>query len=74
MVGDDDEDDREERRRAIEVIEATFPPDSPHDATGHRLWEQARRETLSWRDEPTAVLVRLARLCEGQARIRKLIR
>lgn len=57
-------DDDEARERAIRIIEALYPPDSPYDPTiGQELLEQARRECNDWRDEPTPVLVRYAQLC-----------
>ena len=52
------------RRKAIDTIEALYPPDSPYDPTiGQELLEQARRDCSNWRKEPTPILVRLAQLC-----------
>jgi hypothetical protein len=59
--------DEEIRRRAIDTIEALYPPDSPYDPTlGQELLEQARRDCSDWRDEPTPILIRLAQLNRNQ--------
>ncbi len=53
------------RQRAIDLIEALYPADSPYDPTiGQALLEQARRECDDWRNEPTPILVRYAELCQ----------
>lgn len=55
------------REEAISHIENLFPADSGYDGTaeiGSDLLMQAKRECMiSWRDEPTEVLVRYAELC-----------
>ncbi len=64
------------REKAIEIIDDLFPVDAPWEDTaaiGKRLFEQAKANMASWRNEPDIVLFEYARLCiaeEGrQARI-----
>ena len=61
--------DEQVRQRAINTIEALYPPDSPYDPTiGRELLEQARRECNDLRNEPTPILVRYAQLCQEMER------
>ena len=55
------------REQAIQQIESLFPNDSQYPETnriGERLLVQAKREVISWRTEPTEVLIRYAELCQ----------
>jgi len=60
--------------QAIAIIERSFPADSRQTftaITGQRLLIQARTEVLDWRDQPEAVLVRYAELCQDELRARQ---
>lgn len=55
-----------DRKRAIEIIEALYPADSPYPDSamiGRQLLERAKREVENWRNESTEVLIRYAGLC-----------
>jgi hypothetical protein len=54
------------REEAIRHIENFYPADSQYENTarvGRELLEQAKRETASWKNESTEVLIRYAQLC-----------
>ncbi len=63
-----------DRDDAIGIIDALYPTDSEFEGTnqiGAKLLAQAKTEvrvSLTWRNEPTKVLVRYAELCEQYAR------
>ncbi len=55
-----------DREEAIKAIDFLFPADSEYPASaklGQELLEQAKREVVGWRTEPTEVLIRYAELC-----------
>ena len=62
------------REEAISIINGLYPADAPYEDTaklGEQLLERAKREVpggFTWRDEPTAVLIRYAELCELKER------
>ncbi len=54
------------RNKAIQDIENLYPPDSDFPVTaaiGQELLEQAKRDCVSWKNEPDAVIFRLRDLC-----------
>ena len=63
------ENDGWQREAAIQTISDYYPTDSQYPETGaigKKLLAQAKREKqsiLTWRDEPTSVLIRYAELC-----------
>jgi len=59
------------RDEAIRIIDSLYPTDSEFEQTnqvGEELLAQAKREVnvnpLTWRNEPTRILIRYAELCE----------
>jgi hypothetical protein len=61
------------RTDAIKTIEASYPADSIQPATrytGQQLLEEAKRQRSNWRDEPDAVLICYAQLCQAETRFR----
>lgn len=54
------------REKAIDQIGCLYPADSQYPETaevGKELLEQAKREIEDWRNLPTPILIRYARLC-----------
>jgi hypothetical protein len=55
-----------QREETVAIIEGLYPADARVEDTRHigqQLLNQAKREAIGWRTEPTYVLLRYAQLC-----------